>query len=122
MTTDVPATFARYLAAWNEPDPERVGEVLAPAVSPDVLFVDPANTVEGVGPLAAHIREARVAMPTAEYRLVSGIDGHNRRYRYLWQVWNEGSLVIPGMDAVTVDAEGRLERIDGFFGDFPPLD
>ena len=119
--TAVPESFTHYNAAWNERDPERIRGHLDKSVTHDVLFVDPAHTTVGPDALEAMIREARAAMPTGEYRLVSGIDGHNRRYRYRWEVHRDGQLLMPGMDVTTVDDNGRIERIDGFFGDFAPL-
>jgi hypothetical protein len=117
-----PATFATYLEAWNEPDVARVRDHLERAVAPDVVFVDPANSTRGIDELETLIREARTSIPTGEYGLASGIDGHNDRYRYRWEVRIEGAVAVTGMDVTTVDEQGRLERIDGFFGDFPPLD
>jgi hypothetical protein len=84
-----------------------------------VLFVDPANQVTGMDAIEKLIDEAHAAMD-AEYVRVSGIDGPNRRYRYRWEVRRKGAAPIPGMDVATLNEAGRIERIDGFFGDFPP--
>ena len=117
---DTPDSFEHYLAAWNERDVSRVGAHLAASVTDDVVFADPANYVVGPAAIEAMIVEARTAsMPAAEYVIASGVDGHNRRYRYRWEVQVDGEVVMPGMDVTTVDAQGRIERIDGFFGDFP---
>jgi SnoaL-like domain len=117
-----PPSFARYLAAWNEPDVTKIRAHLDGSVAPGVVFADPANHTVGVDELEAMIREARIGIPTAEYVQTSGIDGgHDRRYRYSWEVRVDGATFAVGMDCTTVDAEGRIERLDGFFGDFPPL-
>lgn len=116
---EVPETLVHYSAAWNEPDPDRIAGHLALAVTDEVLFVDPANVTRGPAELEAMIRTARREMPGAEYRVVSGVDGHHGRFRYLWQVVVDGKVVMPGMDVTTVADDGRIERIDGFFGDFP---
>lgn len=119
----MPDSFSHYLAAWNEPDPERIRGHLDRAVAPTVVFADPANHTVGPGELETLIRDARRDLAGAEYRLVSGVDGgHDRRFRYRWQVWIDGEPAVEGMDCTTVDAEGRIVRLDGFFGDFPPLD
>ncbi|MFE3329776.1 nuclear transport factor 2 family protein [Streptomyces sp. NPDC059176] len=122
MSTAVPEVFTHYLAAWNEQDPDRIRGHLDLAASRDVLFVDPANTTTGLDQLEDMIRDARVKTPGATYGRVSGIDGHNRRYRYRWEVRIDGRVAVSGMDVTTVDASGRIERIDGFFGDFPTAD
>jgi hypothetical protein len=113
--------FVEYLAAWNEADPERIRSHLDRAVTGDVVFADPANHTVGPDALEQLIREAKRDMPGAEYRRVSGIDGgHDGRYRYRWEVWLDGACAVTGMDCTTVDARGRISRLDGFFGDFPP--
>lgn len=123
MTATVPESFAHYLAAWNERDPERIRAHLDRSVAPEVVFADPANHTVGPDALEAMIRDARRELPEAEYRLASGIDGgHDRRYRYRWEVWIAGALAVTGMDCTTIDEEGLITRLDGFFGDFPPLE
>ena len=116
--TDVPESFRHYLAAWNEADPARVRAHLDRSVRDDVLFVDPVNTTSTIDELEAMIRAAREEMPTAEYALVSGIDGHHGRFRYRWEVRLDGAVLTPGMDVATVDDDALICRIDGFFGDF----
>jgi hypothetical protein len=120
--SEIPETFFHYLAAWNEVDPSLVRTHLEKAVAPDVLFVDPANTTRDVNELEAMIVRARRERPTATYLRTSGVDGHNGRYRYRWEAHLDDKLAVAGMDVTTVDDRGRIVRIDGFFGDFPPLD
>ncbi|MDJ0786419.1 MAG: nuclear transport factor 2 family protein [Myxococcota bacterium] len=120
--SEIPESFFHYLGAWNEPDPSRVRALLEKSVAPDVLFVDPAHTTRGVDELEAMILDAHRERPNASYVRVSGVDGHNLRYRYLWEVRMDGALLLPGMDVTTVDESGAILQIDGFFGEFPPLE
>ncbi len=119
--SEIPAAFFDYLAAWNQRDPAKVRPLLEQSVAPDVLFVDPAHTTRNIDELEAMIVKARADRPTADYLRTSGVDGHNRRYRYLWAVHIDGKLALPGMDVTTVDEAGRIVQIDGFFGEFPAL-
>jgi hypothetical protein len=120
MASVVPESFAHYLAAWNERDVDRIREHLDRSVASDVVFADPANRTVGPDELEALIRAARTDIPTAEYRLTSDIDGgHDRRYRYRWEVRIDGDTAVVGMDCTTVDEDGRIERLDGFFGELP---
>jgi hypothetical protein len=114
-----PESFDHYQAAWNEPDATQVRGHLERSLADGALFIDPANQVTGIDAIEAMIKEAHAAMD-AQYVRVSGIDGHNRRYRYRWEVRQQGKPAIPGMDVTTLNEAGRIERIDGFFGDFPP--
>ena len=120
--SEIPESFFHYLAAWNEYDPTRVRPLLEKSVAPDVLFVDPAHTTRGVDELQAMILDAHRERPNASYVRVSGVDGHNLRYRYLWEVRLDGELLLPGMDVTTVDESGAILQIDGFFGEFPALE
>ena len=120
--SEIPESFFHYLAAWNEPDVSQVRGHLERSVAPEVLFVDPANTTRGIDALEKMIVEARHERPTASYHRTSGVDGHNLRYRYLWEVRVDGKHLIPGMDVTTTDDAGRIVQIDGFFGEFPALD
>ena len=120
--SDIPESFFHYLQAWNEADTARIRAHLERSVAPDVLFVDPANTTRSIDELESMIVRARRERPTAAYLRTSGVDGHNRRYRYRWEVHVDGKLALPGMDVTTIDAEGRIVQIDGFFGDLPPLE
>jgi hypothetical protein len=120
--TDIPGSFLHYLQAWNERDVDRVRGHLEAAVTDGVVFADPDNYAEGRDDVEALIVRARsLERPDADYGLASGIDGHNRRYRYRWVVRAGDAELATGMDVVTVAADDRIERIDGFFGDFPDL-
>ena len=104
-------------------DPEQIRRHLDRAVSADVVFADPANHTVGLDELEALIRSTHQDLPQAEYRRVSGVDGgHDSRYRYRWEVWIDGEPAVTGMDCTTVDEEGRITRLDGFFGEFPPIE
>jgi hypothetical protein len=118
--SDLPESLERYLMAWNERDPTEVAGRLAASVTPDVLFVDPAHQLVGPDAIEAMIIEARTGpLPDADYVLASGIDGRDRRFRYRWEFRVGDEVVMPGMDVTTVDDAGRIERIDGLFGDIP---
>ena len=108
---------AAYLAAWNERDPDAIRGHLQGAVHPDVVFSDPVNRTEGIAALETLIRTARADLPDAWYERTSAFDGgHDARYRYTWAVHTPDDTIV-GMDCTTVDAEHRLLRIDGFFGE-----
>lgn len=116
-----PDALIHYSALWNERDVARLEEHAARSVSDDVEFIDPANQTRGRDALVAMVREAREGMPDASYLLTSAVDGHNDRYRYSWIVLNDGAVAVVGMDVTTLNADGLIERIDGFFGPFPDV-
>jgi len=120
--SDIPESLVHYLAAWNETDSSKVRGHLDRSCAADVLFVDPLHTTRTIDDLEQMILAAREERPTASYHRTSGVDGHNLRYRYLWEVRVDGKTVVPGMDVATVNEAGMLVQIDGFFGPIPELD
>ena len=118
---NVPVSFVHYNAAWNERDPARVRDHLELAVAEGVVFADPDNRTEGIDELEAMIRKARVDLPEAEYGADSQVDGgHDLRYRLHWRVLRGADdAPVVGTDIITIDATGRITRIDGFFDDLP---
>lgn len=118
----LPESLAHYLAAWNELDTTKIREHLHRSCSQAVLFIDPAHTTRNIDDLETMIVNARAERPTASYHRTSGVDGHNLRYRYLWEVRIDGEAVMPGMDVTTLDAQGQIVQIDGFFGPIPELE
>ncbi len=117
-----PESLANYLAAWNEMDPSKIRGHLDRSCAQDVLFIDPANTTRNIDELEVMIKSARVERPTATYHRTSGVDGHNLRYRYYWEVRMDGKALMPGMDVTTLNEQGAVLQIDGFFGTMPALE
>ncbi|MFW2383195.1 MAG: hypothetical protein ACN4GZ_15695 [Acidimicrobiales bacterium] len=111
--------FDHYWAMWNETDPGRIRSHLDRAVSEDVEFCDPLHWHFGKDALEANVRQFRSDQPDAVFVLVSGFDHHNNRYRYRWDFTRRGRTLLEGLDITTVNDDGLIMRIDGFFGDLP---
>ncbi len=118
----LPESLAQYLAAWNEMDPTKIRGHLDRSCAQDVLFIDPANTTRNINELEVMIVNARAERPTASYHRISGVDGHNLRYRYYWEVRIDGKALMPGMDVTTLNEQGAILQIDGFFGPMPKME
>lgn len=104
---------------WNERDLDLIRSHLDKAVSHDFIFCDPINFHVGRDALEQNVRELRLKHPTIEFEIGSGIDSHHNRSRYEWRITDKGKLFIKGFDVTTINDEGQIERIDGFFGDLP---
>ena len=122
MTADPNAVYRDYLEAWNESDPARIRVLLNACVSDDVVFADPSQRVVGREALAQWIEATHNEFVGASYIQMSRVDGgHDDRYRVRWEVRVGTELLIEGMDFSTLNEQGLLCRIDGFFNDFIPL-
>ena len=116
LPDNAPAVLVTYMQMWNERDLDAIRGHLDAAVSEDCLWVDPQHQHTGRDALEANVRGFRATFPNADLGVGSNVDAHNDRYRYEWVIVNDGELLIRGFDVVTVDADGLIERVDGFFG------
>jgi hypothetical protein len=119
--TAAPAIFT-MLDAWNTRDPAAMRALVEAAVAPDIEFVDPHNDIRGIEPFIAMVQAFQSKYPDVRIAPASGIDLHHDRARYSWAlIWPDGRR-FDGFDAVQLDmAQGKVRRVDGFFGPLPSL-
>ena len=120
--TQVPEAFGHMLAAWNERDPDAIRAHLDRALSDDVVFCDPNYLVEGKDAFEAMVRAFRQQLPDGNCSRTSGVDAHHHLFRYNWAVKNGDELVTPGFDVAALNEDGKVCRVDGFFGPIPDAD
>jgi hypothetical protein len=118
-----------YAEAWNTPDAALRRELLDIGLADDCSYTDPAYEVRGKEELANHIGrslsgEAYDGLGAgARIPISSGVDQHHGMFRFTWVLIEpqERHILLEGMDFVEMAADGRLQRITGFFGAFPPI-
>ena len=115
-----PPSFDHMLAAWNEPDPAKVRQHLDRALTDDVHFVDPSVDLVGVDAFEANVHHVHEQIPGAVYSRTSDVDEHHRHFRYHWAIHLDGELILAGFDVAVTDADGRVEKVIGFFGPLEP--
>ena len=115
-----PESFDHMLAAWNEPDPTKVRDHLDKALAPEVHFVDPSIDVVGIDAFEENVHRVHEQVPGAVYSRTSDVDGHHGHHRYHWAIHLDGELRLAGFDVAVTDAEGRVEKVIGFFGPLDP--
>ena len=49
------------------------------------------------------------------------VDDNGDGLRFAWVMRNGDEVVLEGMDFAELAPDGRIKRIAGFFGPFPPL-
>ena len=115
----VSANLETMLAAWGEDDPMRIRALLESALSPEVVFVDPNYAIEGLEAFVTMIQAVRRENPGLTAAVTSGYDAHHDICRYTWRVTLADGTFLDGMDVTRLTADGKVLRVDGFFGPFP---
>lgn len=115
-------TFTNLSLAWNERDLNRIRGFVDKSMAENVVFADPANFLHGIDAFEKMVSDFRLKYPESIVKRTSGLDSHNNRYRYTWEIYIGEIMIVKGFDVATVNENGLIERIDGFFGDFPPLE
>ena len=117
-----------YIEAWSTPDAAVRRELLDMSLAEDGSYTDPAYEVRGREALTDLIGRSlsgeayKGAGAGARIPISSGVDQHHGVLRFSWVLVDpQERPVLEGMDFVEVAADGRLQRITGFFGAFPPI-
>ena len=114
---DLDALVADYLLAWTSTDDAERQAALHRAWSPDGVYQDPTTRVAGRDAFEAHLIGFQDRFPGATFELVSRVDGYADKLRFAWRLrGGDGTVKIEGVDIGTLDDEGRIASITGFFG------
>jgi hypothetical protein len=118
----LPKCFATLLAAWNEHDPGKLRTLVEASLTEDVAFTDPHYQIAGIDAFINQVNEVRAREGQAKLMPTSGVDMHHDRARYSWVLLRPDGSRFEGFDAVELDlAQGKIRRIDGFFGSLPDV-
>lgn len=121
IAVPMPKPLVHYWTMWNEPDLLAVRGHLDQAVSTDVVWADPQHFHTGRDALESNVKTLRMAKPQYRFVIASEIDEHNSRFRYSWHMMRKHRVLMRGLDIVSVNGDGLIERVDGFFGDPIPV-
>ncbi|GAB5382609.1 MAG: hypothetical protein Alis2KO_39500 [Aliiglaciecola sp.] len=115
----LPLSLEQMLNAWNEHDLDKIRGHLDASLAGDVIFADPNYFITGIDAFEKMVIEFRQKYPTAVCSHSSGYDSQHDRYRYQWTVSIDKNNALVGYDVTTINAQGLVERVDGFFGELP---
>jgi hypothetical protein len=110
----------RYIAAWNETDPDARQKAVDELYTEDARYVDPLGVAEGRTAIAATIGAVQGQFPGFRFRLVGPVDGHHDQARFSWELGPEGDEApIAGFDVAVTDGWSRLRNVFGFLDRVP---
>jgi hypothetical protein len=109
-----------YFAMWREPDADARAALVATAFTPDGRHVDPVADANGHAELNEMVGTVHAHYPGFTIERLSGIDQHGDQVRFVWKVdLADGTNLVTGIDVGELAADGRFQRIAGFWGDLP---
>ncbi len=121
MSSSIENLVDRHLAAYCEPNAAARPAAIRGLWHADGRLVDPplaASGHQGINDQAATLLSQ---FPGHRFARTTAVDTHHEFARYGWALRNaEGMEVLRGTDFVTLDVDGRIQQIVGFFGELPP--
>jgi hypothetical protein len=119
--SDLSELADRYIALWNERDPELRRTLVREIWTEDARYVDPLGQADGQGAIDATIAGAQGQFPGFTFRLGGAVDEHHGVARFTWELAPEGSdeAVVVGFDVAVQSADGRLQQVYGFLDKLP---
>ncbi len=110
----------RYIASWNETNPERRRELLEDLWVADASYVDPLAAASGRDEIHATIAAVQAQFPGFTFTLAGPVDAHHNQARFTWGLGPAGTEpVIVGFDVAVTAQDGRLASVLGFLDKVP---
>ncbi len=118
--TNVQTLIDRYIATWNESDPERRRALIAEVYTENAGYTDPLVAVHGRDAIDQFVAAAQAQFAGLQFSLGSALDAHHDQARFTWHLGTPGveEPVVIGFDVAVVDG-GRLREVYGFIDKAP---
>jgi hypothetical protein len=109
----------RYLAAWNETDPDARRALVGSLWAADGSYTDPLADVRGPDAIASLIGAAQEQFPGWVFTLGGPVDANHNQARFTWHLAPYGAEpVVIGFDVVVLDG-GQIRSVHGFLDQVP---
>ncbi len=110
----------RYIAAWNETDPERRRGLVDALWAQDGSYTDPLADVRGREEIAGLIGAVQSQFPDFVFALGGPVDANHNQARFTWHLGPDGGdPVVIGFDVAVADASGQIHSVHGFLDKAP---
>jgi hypothetical protein len=110
----------RYIASWNETDPERRRKLVDELWDDQASYIDPLAEAHGRDAIDAVIAAAQAQFPGFAFTLNGPVDAHHRQARFTWALGPaDADPVVTGFDVAVVTENGRLRTVLGFLDQVP---
>ena len=113
---DIQKVVNKYIAIWNESDPERRRALIAETWTENASYLDPMLQGDGRDGIDAMIVGVQERFPGHRFRRTGDVESHHDRLRFTWELAPQaGDPVVSGTDFGVVTPDNRLQAITGFF-------
>jgi SnoaL-like domain len=117
---DTATQVQRYIAAWNETEPQARRRAVAALFTEDARYVDPLVDAQGHEGIEAAIAAVHQQFPGWIFRLAGPVDAHHDQVRFTWSLGPQGGEPpVVGFDVAVADGDGRFDRVCGFLDRVP---
>lgn len=122
ITATLEGVIDTNLEAYGEPDAARRRALIEHVWADDGHLIDPPLDGQGHDGIDAMFAAVQGQFAGHTFQRTTAVDAHHGVARYGWSlVAADGSVTVAGMDVAVVDADGRLSKVVGFFGELSPL-
>jgi len=117
-TTDTETILDTYFAMWRTTDAAERFDLVAKAFTDDGRHVDQHADAVGHAELVEMIAGVHAGFPGFQMARTSGVDRFGDQLRFAWELNGaDGTPIVAGLDVAELAADGRLQRVTGFWGD-----
>jgi hypothetical protein len=119
-TNDTDTILDTYFAMWRTTDAAERADLVAKAFTEDARHVDQHADANGHAQLVEMIAGVHAGFPGFQMARTSGVDRFGDQLRFAWELNGaDGTPIVAGLDVAGLGADGRLQRVTGFWGDLP---
>ena len=110
----------RYIASWNETDPERRRKLVDELWDDQASYIDPLAEAHGRDAIDALIAAAQAQFPGFIFTLNGPVDAHHQQARFTWALGPaDAEPAVIGFDVAVAGEDGRLRTVLGFLDQVP---
>jgi hypothetical protein len=117
---DTDTLIASYFDLWRTTDPAERATLVAAVFTEDGRHVDQHADATGHDALTEMMAGVHAGFPGFRIARTTGIDRFGDQLRFAWELTSaDGAPIVAGLDVAEIAADGRLQRVTGFWGDLP---
>jgi SnoaL-like protein len=111
----------RYIAAWNETDPERRRGLVDTLWAEDGSYTDPLADARGRAEIDGLIGAVQQQFPDLVFALGGPVDAHHNQARFTWHLGPAAASepIVIGFDVAVLNEAGQINAVHGFLDKVP---